>query len=122
MESSHVLPIHSLVCLTLRLAKNLEVESCLPKLNYYNKTLIVAPVSNAQSDCTTDFNTEGTHWNLVIVNLKSYEFIHSDSMPALNVALAIDLCKKFNEVLKFKKFKLANVKNRKTGLVVVNIL
>lgn len=58
------------------------------------------------------------------MNMKSYEFIHFDSMPGLNEAVAIDLCKKFNEVLKLKifKFRAANVKNRKTGLVVVNML
>lgn len=39
------------------------------------------------------------------MNLKSYEFIHFDSMPGLNEAVAIDLCKKFNKVLKFKNFK-----------------
>lgn len=101
LESSHVLPIHPSVCLTVRLAKNSEVESCLPQLNYYNKTPIIAPVSNAQCDYTKDFNTEGTHWSLVIVNLKSYEFIHFDSVPGLNEAVAIDLCKKFNVVFKF---------------------
>lgn len=83
LESSHILPIHPSVCLTVRLAKNSEVESCLPQFNYYNKTLIIAPVSNAKSDYTLDFNTEGTHWSLVIVNLKSYEFIQSIFVKSL---------------------------------------
>lgn len=54
--------------------------------------LFIAPVSNDQSDHITDLRRR-VLIRAVIVN-----------MPVLNLAVAIDLCKNFNLVLKCKKF------------------
>lgn len=101
--------LHPAVCLNVRLSADCDVKSQISP-SIFNKTVILAPISNAEADHTTGLNTPGTHWSLVVINLERREYYHLDSIPHLNDNVAKQFCRKINVALNFNPFTYKTIK------------
>ncbi|XP_046660067.1 uncharacterized protein LOC124354000 [Homalodisca vitripennis] len=104
LNSENVLVLPPSVCLKVRLLDEEVDRDIFPEIDF-NTRLIIAPISNAQQDDHTGFNTEGSHWSLVVVDLWKQEYLYLDSIPRFNYSDALEFCKNANILLGFKHFK-----------------
>ncbi|KAG8276647.1 hypothetical protein J6590_061670 [Homalodisca vitripennis] len=110
IDNEGVLVLIPSVCLTIRFAGSTNpIVEALGDL--HNTKVVLAPIINCA--LSANFNSEGTHWSLVIIDVVRQEFQHMDSLPGLNHELALEFCKKVNSVLMFPRFVFKNRKCKK---------
>lgn len=64
--------------------------------------------SKAKPDQTTEYNCEGTHWSLVVIDVKNNMYYHMALLAPLNNEQALMFSKNINAILQTKTLCLKN--------------